>query len=166
MQNAWIWIVAVVIILVGGFIWWQGTQSTAPEVNLTPTDTIEVTPPPPADTSTGTSTDTSAAAPASASITYTSSGFSPATLTVKKGTTVTWTEEGGSSMWVATGPHPAHTGYDNTSRTAHCEPGYTGATPFDQCSPGSSYSFTFDKAGTWPYHDHMNASKFGKVVVE
>src|SRR6185436_6078649 len=143
-------------------LWWQSMQSSATNVTLTPENTITPpTPPPPPVTST--STDTGAAM--TAAVTYTASGFSPATVTVKKGGTVTFTQQGGSSMWVATGPHPAHTGYDSTSRTAHCTSSYTGAKPFDQCASGASYSFTFDKVGTWPYHDHMDATNFGKVVV-
>ena len=171
MQNAWIWIVVVVVILVEGCIWWQSTQAPATNVDLTPTTEVTPPAPPPAETGTSTSSGSStesANPPASgtamtAAVSYTASGFSPATVTIKKGGTVTWT--GTDSMWIASAPHPAHTGYDATSRQAHCAPGYTGATPFDECAPGASYSFTFDKVGTWPYHDHMNASSFGKVVV-
>lgn len=97
-------------------------------------------------------------------ITYDGKAFTPAQVTIQKGDTVTFVDAGGN-MWVASGPHPAHTGYDGTSRTAHCVGGYTGPAAFDQCTPGSSYSFTFDKVGTWPYHDHANASAFGKIIV-
>lgn len=172
MQNAWIWIVTIVVIVVGGFLWWQSSQTPSSPADLEPTDTTTVTPSPaPAATSTddtsttSSGTDTGTSAGMSATVTYTSSGFSPATVTIKKGGTVTWTEQGVPNMWVASSPHPAHTGYDNTSRSAHCAPGYTGAKSFDQCAPGTTYSFTFDKVGTWPYHDHMNASNFGKVIV-
>jgi plastocyanin len=166
MQNAWIWIVVLVVIVVGGFIWWQSSQSSAPapttDVNVTDT----TTPVPTATTSSSTtSTDTSGSAAAGgATISYDGKSFSPSTVTIKKGETVTWNDTSGT-MWVASAPHPAHTGYDGTSRTAHCAPGYTGAAPFDQCVLGSTYTFTFDKVGTWPYHDHMNATAFGKVVV-
>src|SRR6185436_19055435 len=102
-------------------------------------------------------------APTSATITYSGSAFSPSPVTIKKGGTVTF--NGPSTMNVASGMHPTHTTYDGTSRTAHCAAGYTGPTPFDQCTPGTSYSFTFDKVGTWGYHDHNNASAFGQVVV-
>ena len=46
--------------------------------------------------------------------------------------------------------------------------GYTGTIPFDACEsvgPGESYSFTFTKADTWKYHDHVHATMFGTVVV-
>jgi len=70
-------------------------------------------------------------------------------------------------MWVASDPHPAHTGYDGTSLAQHCA---TGSTPsFDECSSvakGSSYSFTFNKSGSWGYHNHANHSYAGTVVVK
>jgi plastocyanin len=68
-------------------------------------------------------------------------------------------------MWVASDEHPTHTEYDGTSRTTHCAAGYTGPKPFDECVPGTSYSFTFDKAGTYEYHDHLSASHTGKITV-
>ncbi len=167
MQNAWIWIVVVVIILVGGFIWWQSSQTPAIDVNLTPGNTTVTptpSPEPSATTSSTTSTDTSATGgQMTATVTYSANGYSPSTVTIKKGGTVTW--NGPSNMWVASAPHPAHTGYDGTSRSTHCSPSYSGPKPFDECAGGSTYSFTFDKVGTWPYHDHMNASNFGTIVV-
>ena len=119
--------------------------------------------------STGTSVDVSGSTsvdvgtPTSASVSETLSGFSPQKVVVKKGGTVTWS--GPSNMWVASAPHPAHTGYDGTSRETHCASGYSGAKPFDECATGSSYSFTFDKVGTWNYHDHNASQNFGQVVV-
>lgn len=29
MRNAWIWIVVAVVVIVGGFVWWQSSQSSA-----------------------------------------------------------------------------------------------------------------------------------------
>jgi hypothetical protein len=67
-------------------------------------------------------------------------------------------------MWVASNPHPAHTGYDGTSRQQHCP--NTANTAFDECAPGSTYSFTFNKVGTWGYHNHMNPGSQGTVIVQ
>jgi plastocyanin len=69
-------------------------------------------------------------------------------------------------MWVASAMHPAHVVYDGTTKDAHCAAGYTGPVPFDQCASGTSYSFTFTKAGEWKYHNHVNASQFGSVTVQ
>ncbi|MBI5003923.1 hypothetical protein HZC00_02425 [Candidatus Kaiserbacteria bacterium] len=98
-----------------------------------------------------------------ATVTYSSSGFSPASVTIKKGETVTFVDEGTGPMWVASAVHPDHTAYSGTTRSAHC-PDTTG-TAFDQCATGNSYSFTFDKVGTWHYHNHVAASDTGTIVV-
>jgi plastocyanin len=101
-------------------------------------------------------------------VTYTDQGFSPQKVTVPQGATVTFVNQSSRSMWVASAPHPAHTGYDGTSRTEHCATGYTGAAPFDECAngtPDTSWSFTFDKVGTWPFHNHSSSKDFGSVTV-
>lgn len=95
---------------------------------------------------------------------YNGKTFTPASVTVQKGTKVTFVDDAGS-MWLATDQHPSHTGYDGTSRAEHCAPGYAGTKPFDQCGTGSTYSFTFNTTGTWQYHDHVNSSAGGTVVV-
>ncbi len=79
--------------------------------------------------------------------------FSPATITVKQGTTVTWTNTGTAKVWIASDPHPTHTDY----------PGFNSGTDI---GAGESWSFTFDKKGTWGYHNHLNPTAKGTVVVE
>ena len=103
-------------------------------------------------------------APMTANITYSSSGFSPSTVTVKVGGTVTWTSQGGAEMWVASAQHPTHTAYSGTTLQEHCATGANDS--FDQCANGATFSFTFDKAGTWRYHNHLQSSHFGTVIVE
>ncbi len=158
-QNAWIGLIVAIIIIGGGAWWFMSQQVAAPVVvdnSMTLGDTTT--------TDTGTQTDVNTnTAPMSATVTYSGSSFTPSEVTIKKGGTVTF--NGPSSMDVASGMHPTHTNYDGTSRATHCAPGYTGAAPFDECTQGSSYSFTFDKVGTWGYHDHNNESAFGKVIV-
>ncbi|HTK59608.1 MAG TPA: plastocyanin/azurin family copper-binding protein [Candidatus Baltobacteraceae bacterium] len=78
--------------------------------------------------------------------------FSPATITVKKGTTVTWTNEGSAKVWIASDPHPVHDGY----------PGLDSGTDI---GTGASYSFTFEKTGSWGYHNHLNPLVKGTVIV-
>ncbi len=165
MQNAWIWIVVVVVILVGGFVWWQGTQPAQMNVILTPEPVPTPVPTQPS-AATGTSATSTSGTAMTTSVSYSANGYSPAVVTIKKGGTVTWTAQGRDDMWVATAPHPAHTAYDGTSRSAHCDPNYSGGEPFDQCAPGMAFTFTFEKAGTFPYHDHVDATKFGRVIVE
>jgi plastocyanin len=88
-----------------------------------------------------------------AAVTITAGGtFSPATLTVKKGAKVTWTNEGDRPVWPASAPHPVHTDY----------PGFDAKTDLRK---GESWSFTFDKVGSWNYHNHLLPSTTGTIVV-
>src|SRR5688572_2163589 len=93
--------------------------------------------------------DVGAGAELKADVSITAGGtFSPATITVKKGTTVTWTNAGSAKVWIASDPHPVHNGY----------PGFDSGTDL---SAGESFSFTFDRPGSWGYHNHLNASVRG-----
>lgn len=85
-------------------------------------------------------------------VAYKDFGFIPKNISVKKGTTVTFRNNSSRGMWVASAPHPSHTILPE----------------FDELvsvSNGKSYTFTFEKVGTWKYHNHMNPSDFGSVVV-
>lgn len=83
---------------------------------------------------------------------YTDSGFEPQALTVTKGETVVFINASNGGAWVASNPHPAHTDY----------PGFDSLQP---TAPGSSYSFTFDRIGTWGYHNHINPRHYGSITV-
>ena len=94
-------------------------------------------------------------------VSYTDSGFSPSTITITLGTTVKFQNNASVAMRVSSNPHPVHTSYPTTG-------GCVGST-FDSCAniaPGSSWSFTFDKAGTWGYHNHLNPGETGTVIVQ
>lgn len=100
-------------------------------------------------------------------IAYTAEGFSPTTVTVETGETLQFVNESGEAFWPASDVHPTHTQYNGTSRREHCGDG--AHTAFDACRPvesGESYSFTFTKAGTWGYHDHLEANNTGTIIVE
>jgi len=99
-------------------------------------------------------------------ITYTDSGYTPNPITIKKGEAVIWKNESSNPMWTASAMHPTHKVYPGTDISA-C--GTQTLMPmFDACAgvaSGQSWSFTFNNVGTWGYHNHLNSSKFGKVVV-
>lgn len=166
MKNSTIiWIIALVIIL-GGLGWYVASQSnmTTPSGqqqrgdNGQPADQEPTT-----NTNTGVDEDNGIGDASSASVILTGGEFSPATVTVKKGGTVTWSNQGSGTMWIAADDHPTHTQYAGTTRMAHC-PDTAGAA-FDQCTTGNNYSFTFEKVGAWEYHNHMNAGQTGTVTV-
>jgi plastocyanin len=135
----------------------DGTTPTGPQDDATP----------PTDTAGNTTVNINVNAgetPSTAQVMLLDSGFSPKSVTIKKGGTVTWSNESAGQMWVGSASHPTHTAYDGTALSEHCAAG-ADEVPFDQCKNGMSYSFTFTKVGTWNYHNHSNSSQFGSVVV-
>lgn len=86
-------------------------------------------------------------------VTYTDSGYQPKEVTVNKGTKVTFVNDSSAGMWTASGQHPTH----------QLLPG------FDQLksvSKGGTYVYTFEKVGTWKYHNHVSPDVTGTVVVK
>lgn len=84
-------------------------------------------------------------------IVITEAGFSPTSLSIIKGSTITWVNKGSLPHWPASDPHPIHTGYPSQ------EKGCIGST-LDACrglNKGESYSFVFDQIGSWGIHDHL-----------
>jgi plastocyanin len=134
-----------------------GVLLLAAACNRTEDQTNNTTPPPPVTTPTPNPTPTAPpatppAASSNATINMTASGFSPATLTVKKGTTVTFVNDDSKPRQPASAPHPSHTDY----------PGFD---PKQGIAPSDSWDFTFDRVGTWRYHDHLNPTQFGSITV-
>lgn len=165
-MNKTILIVVLGIVVVGVLVWSFTSQAPAPAADTVPAPISSSATNTPAQ-STNNSTSTATSTPVSAyTVRYTTAGFSPDTMTVPLGTTVTFVNQGGPEMWVGSDEHPSHTNYDGTSRTEHCAAGTPSATSFDQCSVGTTYSFTFTKVGTWDYHNHRRADHHGTIVVE
>ncbi len=131
--------ILLVVVVVGGYFLLKGKNYTQPQVDTT-TNTAQP------------SQATQATQISANSVEYASGGFSPSSITVKKGTTVTWTNKDTDPVWVASNPHPTHTDL----------PGFDAK---KQVQPNETYSFTFEKVGNWGYHNHMNPSQGGTVVV-
>ncbi len=87
-----------------------------------------------------------------ASVTVTNDGFTPKEVTIKKGGRVTWTNNSDSKVRVVSAFHPTHLEY----------PEFNDLTGMEK---GETYSFTFERSGSWGYHNHLNPSRIGKVVV-
>ncbi len=97
-------------------------------------------------------------------ITYTEDGYSPSTVTIKKGQSVRWTNSvtGDVETWPASAVHPTHSLYPETT-DADCL-----GSAFDACrglKPGGSWQFIFNQSGEWRFHDHLHPSKTGVVIV-
>lgn len=83
----------------------------------------------------------------------TAGGFAPSELKIKVGATVKFTNRDSELHWPASGVHPTHEicpGFDALKGLAKDE----------------SYSFTFTAAKICPFHDHLNPSVKGTIVVE
>jgi len=78
--------------------------------------------------------------------------FSPSEVKIKNGGKVTWTNKGSRAVWPASAMHPTHLIYPEFDARK-------------SIGPGESYSFKFERAGSWKYHDHLNPSSFGAVNV-
>lgn len=89
---------------------------------------------------------------ASGTITYSDSGFSPSEVKVKVGESVTFKNDSADNVQVNSAPHPQHTQFPELNLGA--------------IAPGESKSVTFTSAGTKKYHNHLNTSQFGTIVVE
>jgi len=149
-------IIILVILALGAAAYFLFANKTgAPTSSNNPPASNEVTPPSSSGNNpspSGTSTpDTSAPQPKNVSVNIKNFAFSPDTLNVKVGTTVTWTNEDIAQHQVASDPHPTHTDL----------PGLVS----DLILQGQSYSFTFTKVGTFGYHCHLHPSMKGTVVV-
>ena len=73
--------------------------------------------------------------------------FSPVTLMVKTGTSVTWTNDDGASHAIVS------------------DPGTPVTFTSDSLANGASYTFTFTQPGTYTYHCSIHPSMKGTIIV-
>lgn len=86
-------------------------------------------------------------------VTYTDSGFNPSTILISKGGVVSFVNKSSSAFWPASNNHPSHLLYPE----------------FDSkrsIPSGESYDFTFEKVGSWGFHDHLKSSMTGTITVQ
>lgn len=86
-------------------------------------------------------------------VTYNGSGFSPETVDILVGGSVKFVNGSDKDVWVASNPHPIHTGL----------PGFDSGKAI---GPGESYTYTFKEEGEFSYHNHLNFFQGGKVNVQ
>jgi plastocyanin len=142
----WIIVTVLGILLVAGIAY----AFTRPK-----TTTLSTMPAPDATTtqpSTEPSTDTSMTPETSATtITYTDNGFSPSSYTVKKGSTVTVTNNSKMDLQFSSDDHPTHT--HDTELNMKTQ------------KPGESVTFTVTKTGTQGFHDHLHPQYTGTLTI-
>jgi plastocyanin len=79
-------------------------------------------------------------------------GFEPKSISIHKGDTVVFVADTGKEFWPASDNHPSHTLYPEFD-------------PRRALSPKERWSFTFDRAGVWAFHDHLAPEIRGAVLV-
>ena len=91
--------------------------------------------------------------PQSASaITYANSSFTPSSLTVKSGDSVSIKNNSDDAIQVQSNPHPVHTDNDELN--------------VGVIQAGKTATFTLTKTGTFGYHNHLNSSETGTITVQ
>lgn len=133
MKKVLVVVLAVAIIVVGGVVFAVAKNSSNTTDSSTNTDSTA-------------SASSSTAKTATNSVTIQDFAFSPANITVKTGTKVTWTNK--DSM-----PHTV------------TETDSLNGPKSDTLSPGQSYSFTFTAPGTYHYHCTIHSGMTGTVTV-
>ena len=85
-------------------------------------------------------------------ISVSETGFDPQTVTVKVGAKVEWENATGATANVSSAPHPTHETYPPLN--------------LGDFEPGATVELVFNEPGEYKYHDHLNPTKFGTIVVE
>lgn len=124
----------LVIVIAGGLFWLLRRDGTV-------------------NTGANSTTDSSSSSSSQAvTITYSDDGFSPSSVTVTAGSTVTIRNTSSHGMQFDSDPHPVHTNNPELN--------------VGTVAAGQSMTFTPDIKGTFGYHNHLNASQKGTIVVE
>jgi plastocyanin len=140
MNNKILWLVVAVLVLAGGgFLLLNNNASNQP------TQTVD-------QTQNATPTQGVTEQTSDSTVTISASGFEPKTITVKSGAKVVWKNISGGPVTVNSDNHPTHLLWP-----------FLNLGTFED---GSSVSVVFEKAGTYTYHNHLNSSQTGTVVVE
>lgn len=134
---------AVLILIVGGWFLIRPKQQPAAPSSVS-------TPPP---------VESNSSASASAEVltqeymvAITAEGFSPKEITIKAGSNVTWTNSDKVVHTVNSAVHPTHQVYPPLN--------------LGNIQVGDKKSLTFEAAGIYKYHDHLNPSLTGQITVE
>lgn len=92
-------------------------------------------------------------APRTHTVVRTEDGFEPNRIAIATGDKIRFVNQSRSPTWPASDSHPSHALYKEFD-------------PRGPIPPGQSWTFTFTRAGTWKFHDHMRSTISGSVVVE
>lgn len=122
----------------------KGESTTQPEPSQTPASSESASP--------STATEGAMMNQDKNLIKITSSGFSPKSITIKMGESVTWENTDTENHTVNSDNHPTHTLFTFLN--------------LGVIKPTEKKSATPAKAGTFTYHDHLNPSLTGSITVQ
>lgn len=137
-------VIAAILVTVGVIVAVALTQQTNAPASTQTTETGD----------TETQADTSAPSedtPQTATITFNANGFSPSTLTVKKGTTVTVVNASETEVQFSSDDHPSHRKNPEMNLST--------------IGPGEKATFTANTVGTHGFHDHLDDNLTGTLTV-
>jgi plastocyanin len=85
-------------------------------------------------------------------VNFSQNGFEPNEITVYTGDKVIFVSDDIIPFWPASNPHPTHENYSEFD-------------PKNRIFAPENWEFTFQKEGTWDYHDHINDHATGRIIV-
>jgi len=85
-------------------------------------------------------------------VSVTNDGFAPQKLIIKKGSTVTWINNTQGPVNISSDPYPLNNAYPPLN--------------LGNFNNGESLSLTFNKTGTYSYHNHIIPPQKGTIVVQ
>lgn len=92
--------------------------------------------------------------PTTANVSITAAGFSPATVEIKKGQSVTWKNTDSADHQPAADPYPTNTSLPDWGKG-------------EVLKTNDTFTYQFEKAGTYTYQDNLNPYKIkGTVIVK
>ncbi len=160
-NNSWLWIGIGAVVVGGYWIWQNGYRPQTPaSVSTEPAGVLQTTSTESAGKKdeavvkegTGAMVDKEKTVMTETVVSITSSGFSPASVTIRAGETVKWVNNDTSVQNVLSAIHPTHQVYPPLN--------------LGNIQPGGSVSLKFPTAGTYKYHNHLKPTLTGSVTVQ
>jgi plastocyanin len=140
-RSTWIVIIILAVLVVGGAV--ALTRNTNDKTNSNSTSTNSTN-----NSTSDSSTQNTSPDAATGQIKIANMAFTPSQISIKKGDTVTWTNN----------DSVAHTVVDDLSNVGGPNSG--------EIAPGTTYSFTFNNTGSFQYHCSIHPSMRGTIVVK
>jgi plastocyanin len=135
------------VVVMALFLAGCGGSSSSVNTSVPPTATTAPTSPPATVAPTTAPASPTAVSGNSAAVTIQNFSFSPKVVTVKVGTTITWTDK------------------DSTAHTVTSVSGPTSFNSGDLTPSGGTFHFMFSQAGTYSYHCMIHPSMTATVIV-